>query len=151
VVSPSTVDEHVRTVPADLAVAGRRLRLGARIIPLDGRPHAGQNMRSYMGDARGRWDGDTLVVETTNFRDEAAYRGANAATLRLTERFTRLDSDTMKYEATIDDPKVFTRSWKIRSAGSSTRSRPSTRNIPSRTCGGYWPTSTGSNRRISRA
>src|SRR6185436_9473009 len=60
-----------------------------RIIPLDDRPHLGQTLRPYMGDGRGHWDGNTLVVETTNFREETAYRGANPQTLRLIERFTR--------------------------------------------------------------
>ena len=60
----------------------------ARVIPLDGRPHAGQNIRMYMGDARGRWDGNTLVVETTNFTDKTPYRGSSEH-LKLTERFTR--------------------------------------------------------------
>jgi hypothetical protein len=59
-----------------------------RVIPLNGGDNTSPAIRSYMGDARGHWDGNTLVVETTNFRDEAAYRGANGATLRLIERFT---------------------------------------------------------------
>ena len=82
-----------------------------RIIPLDGRPHASSNIRSYMGDARGHWEGDTLVVETTNFRDEAAYRGANGATLRLTERFTRVGPTTVKWAVTVEDPMTWTRPW----------------------------------------
>ena len=60
-----------------------------RVIPLDGRPHVGSTIRSHMGDARGRWEGNTLVVETTNFRDESIYRNGNPATLKLIERFTR--------------------------------------------------------------
>ncbi len=58
-----------------------------RVIPLDGRSHVGKSIRNYMGDARGHWDGNTLVVETTNFKDQIAYRGADGATLRLIERF----------------------------------------------------------------
>ena len=82
-----------------------------RVIPLDNRPHVGSQIRSYMGDARGRWEGDTLVVETTNFRDEAAYRGANAATLRVIERFTRVAPDKVRWAVTVDDPETWTRPW----------------------------------------
>jgi hypothetical protein len=82
-----------------------------RIIPLDGRPHAGASIRSYMGDARGHWEGDTLVVETTNFRDEGIYRNANPATLRLIERFTRTGPETVKWAVTVDDPATWTRPW----------------------------------------
>ena len=72
----------------------------ARLIPLDGRPHVGPRIRQHMGDARGRWEGNTLVVETTNFTSAAAYRGSNGATLRVTERFTRVAPDTIKWTAT---------------------------------------------------
>ena len=82
-----------------------------RVVPLDGRPHAGSSMRSYVGDARGHWEGDTLVVETTNFRDEGIYRNANPATLRVTERFTRTSSDTVKWSVTINDPETWTAPW----------------------------------------
>jgi hypothetical protein len=82
-----------------------------RVIPLDGRPHAASNVRSYMGDARGRWEGDTLVVETTNFREEGIYRNANPATLKIIERFTRTAADTVKWSVTIDDPSTWTRPW----------------------------------------
>src|SRR5439155_25281336 len=82
-----------------------------RIIPVDGRPHVGRNIRQHMGDARGRWDGETLVVETTNFTAAAAYRGANAATLRVIERFTRVSADRIDWTATIDDPSTWTRPW----------------------------------------
>ena len=84
-----------------------------RIIPLDGRPHVGQKIRQHMGDARGHWEGNTLVVETTNFTSAAAYRGSNAATLRVTERFTRVARDTIKWTATIDDPATWTRPWTL--------------------------------------
>jgi hypothetical protein len=84
----------------------------ARLIPLDGRPHAGAGVRSYMGDARGRWEGDTLVVDTTNFSEQSIYRGS-AERLHLVERFTRADADTLTYQVTIDDPSTFTKPWTI--------------------------------------
>jgi hypothetical protein len=82
----------------------------ARIIPLDGRPHVGQNIRQWFGDSRGRWEGDTLVVDTTNFTDKANYRGSTEG-LHLIERFTRINGDTVKYEFTIDDSTTFTKRW----------------------------------------
>ena len=82
-----------------------------RVIPLDGRPHVASSVRSYMGDPRGHWEDDTLVVETTNFKDEAAYRGANAATLRQIERFTRIARDKVKWTVTVDDPSTWTKPW----------------------------------------
>ena len=83
----------------------------ARIIPLDGRPHARSGLRFEMGDARGRWDGDTLVVETMNFKDRSTYRNANAATLRLIERFTRTAKDRLEWSVTVDDRATWTRPW----------------------------------------
>jgi hypothetical protein len=91
----------------------------ARIIPLDKRPHVGQNIRSYLGDSRGHWEGNTLVVETTNFVDNKTGVGRNgngiptSDALRLTERFTRVDANTIQYELAVDDPKIFMKSWKV--------------------------------------
>src|SRR5207253_10606183 len=82
----------------------------ARIVPLDGRPHLPAGIRSWLGDSRGRWDGNTLVVETTNFTGKTNVRGSGE-TLRLVERFTRADAGTLVYEFTIDDPASFTRPW----------------------------------------
>ena len=84
----------------------------ARIVPLDGRPHVGQNIRQWFGDSRGRWEGNTLVVDTTNFTDKASYRGSTEG-LHLIERFTRVDADTVRYEFTIDDPTTFTKKWTV--------------------------------------
>jgi hypothetical protein len=81
-----------------------------RIIPLDGSPHVAPGIRSYMGDARGHWDGDTLVVETTNFRDGAAYRNASA-NLKITERFTPTDADMLTWEVRFEDPATWTEPW----------------------------------------
>jgi hypothetical protein len=85
-----------------------------RIIPLDGRPHAPSDVRQWLGSPRGRWEGDTLVVETTNFSDRVAIRAANAdptEALRVVERFKRVDANTLQYSFTIDDPNTWTRSW----------------------------------------
>ncbi len=84
-----------------------------RVIPLDGRPHVGSGVRMHMGDARGRWEGDTLVVETTNFTKAAAYRGADPATFRVVERFKRVAPDTIQWTATMEDPATWTRPWTI--------------------------------------
>jgi hypothetical protein len=81
-----------------------------RMIPLDGRPHVGPNVRSWMGDSRGRWEGNTLVVETTNFIDRGQFRGAGQ-NMRLVERFTRTGPDTLTYEFTVTDPTTFSKPW----------------------------------------
>ena len=82
-----------------------------RVIPLDGRAHASASFHLDMGDARGHWDGDTLVVETTNFRDRSVYRNANPNALKITERFTRTAPDTVEWTVTIDDPTTWVRPW----------------------------------------
>ena len=81
-----------------------------RVIPLDERPHVNEGIRQWQGDARGRWDGDTLVVETTNFTDQTNFRGSRK-NLHLVERFTRVDADTLLYEFTAEDPTVWTQPW----------------------------------------
>jgi len=80
----------------------------ARIIPLDGRPHG--RIRQWMGDSRGRWEGDTLVVDTINFKRETSLPNSSANT-HLVERFTRTDADTLVYEFTVEDPTMWTRPW----------------------------------------
>jgi len=82
-----------------------------RVIPLDGRPHPSRNVRLEMGDARGRWDGDTLVVETTNFKGRSAYRNADPETLKITERFTRMSPTRLDWRVTVEDPNTWTRPW----------------------------------------
>jgi hypothetical protein len=84
----------------------------ARIIPIDGRPHLPGTIRQLMGDSIGRWEGDTLVVDTTNFTGRTAYRGTTDK-LRLIERFTRSAPDVLTYRVTIDDPTTFTRPWTV--------------------------------------
>jgi hypothetical protein len=82
-----------------------------RIIPLDGRPHLPQHVRQWLGDSRGHWEGNTLVVDTTNFTDKTHFRGADQ-NLHLVERFTRADPNMILYEFTVDDPTAFTKHWK---------------------------------------
>jgi hypothetical protein len=82
-----------------------------RVIPLDGRPPLSQNIHRWHGDSRGHWEGNTLVVETTNFRPGATFQNANPKTLKITERFTRLDAKTIEYKFTIDDPTTWTKPW----------------------------------------
>jgi hypothetical protein len=87
-----------------------------RIIPLDGRPHLSNGVGQWLGDSRGRWDGDTLVVETTNFNDKVFERGAAwgfGGNVTMTERFKRVDANRLDYQFTIDAPQTFTRSWTV--------------------------------------
>jgi hypothetical protein len=89
-----------------------------RIVPLDARPHLSAAIHQYMGDSRGHWDGNTLVVETTNLTDRTGVAVNGQANLhseaaRLIERFTRTGPDTLRYELTVDDPKTWTRPWTI--------------------------------------
>jgi len=81
-----------------------------RIIPLDGRPHAGAPIRNWLGDSRGHWEGDTLVVDTTNFSSKANFRGARQ-NLHLVERFTRTSADVLEYQFTVEDPTVWVKPW----------------------------------------
>jgi hypothetical protein len=81
-----------------------------RVIPLDGRPHLPAGVGQWLGDSRGRWEGDTLVVETTNFDPRTNFRGSRD-TLRLVERYTLRHPDNLEYQFTVDDPKTFTRPW----------------------------------------
>jgi hypothetical protein len=83
----------------------------SRIIPLDGSPHLSSSIHPWHGDSRGRWEGNTLVVETTNFRPGATFQGASAKTLKITEYFTRTDQNTIEYKFTINDPATWTKPW----------------------------------------
>jgi hypothetical protein len=84
----------------------------ARIIPLDSRPALPSNVRQWLGSSRGRFEGYTLIVETTNFTAKTAFQGASE-NMRLTERFTRVADDVLLYEFTVDDPEAFTRPWTV--------------------------------------
>jgi hypothetical protein len=81
-----------------------------RVVRLDDRPHLGKDIKTYMGDTKGHWDGDTLVVETRNFKDQTAYRNANGDTLRLVERF-KPGPVGLEWSVTVDDPNTWTRPW----------------------------------------
>jgi hypothetical protein len=81
-----------------------------RIVPLDGRPQLNDRISHWSGEARGRWDGDTLVIETTNFREDRRWRGATAK-MKLIERLTRVDADTLEYTYTVIDPDTWTSPW----------------------------------------
>jgi hypothetical protein len=97
--------------PGVLVIATETMH-DTRVIPLDGRAHAGAAIRMWVGDSRGRWEGKTLVVETTNFNARRLFRGATDQ-LRLVERFTRLVGETIDYQVTVSDPATFTRPWTI--------------------------------------
>ena len=89
----------------------------ARIVPLDGREHLAPELRQWLGDSRGHWDGDTLVIETTNFNDKVLGRGGTvfggSEHLSVVERLTRVDADTIDYEITVTDPTVWTEPWTV--------------------------------------
>jgi len=84
----------------------------ARIIPLDGRPHLDDRVRVWNGDPRAHWDGDTLVIDTTNFSPKSDFMGAHE-NLRLTEKFTRVSADVLSYEFTVTDPTTWTAPWTV--------------------------------------
>jgi hypothetical protein len=94
-----------------------------RVIPLDGRPHVGSGIRTYMGDARGRFEGNTLVVETTNFTDDTPYRGSSRD-LRLVERFTQVGPDTVEWSVTLDDAATWERPWTFAMSLTKVEERP---------------------------
>ena len=87
-----------------------------RIVPLDGRPHPGQDIKLWLGDSRGRWEGETLVIDVTNHNDSTRFDvmgNFHSDEMRVTERWTIVDKDTLEYRATIDDPKVYTKPWTL--------------------------------------
>ena len=107
--TPGAYNNNVEIVQAPgVVVIVNEMVHNARVIPTDGRPHT--TLRQWSGDSRGRWDGETLVVETINFRRETSLQGSTANT-RLVERFTKVDAETIKYEFTVTDPAAYTRPW----------------------------------------
>ena len=110
---------HILQTPGYVVISVEMIH-DVRIIPLDGRPHVGPQIQQWLGDSRGRWDGGTLVVETTNLanvNDRAVNRMlgiiifGTSPKARVIERFTRLDAETIDYQVTVDDPATYTRSW----------------------------------------
>jgi hypothetical protein len=104
-------DFQIYQSPGYVVIAPEMIH-SARIIPLDGRPHIGKSLKQWLGDTRGHFEGNTLVIETTNFRnDDTVYQGANPETYKITERFTRVADDSINYEFTIEDPTTWTKPW----------------------------------------
>jgi len=111
---PGTSGNSYEIVQGPGYVAIRYERINdVRVIPLDGRPHANGRIRAHVGDARGYFQGDALIVETTNFRDESAYRGANPDRLRVVERFTPKPGRTLEWSVTLEDPNTWTGPWTL--------------------------------------
>jgi hypothetical protein len=108
-------DFQIYQSPGFVVIAPEMIH-SARIIPVDGRPHLAKGLRQWLGDSRGHWEGDTLIVETTNFRtdDGVIFQNANPETFKITERFTRVDADTLNYEFTVEDPTTWTKPWSAR-------------------------------------
>lgn len=109
--NPSAYNNNVQIIqaPAYVVLLNEMVH-DARLVSLERREHLPAGISRWMGDSIGHWDGDTLVVETTNFTDKTSWRGSDPA-MRLVERFTRVDGDTLRYEYTVDDPTAFTRPW----------------------------------------
>jgi hypothetical protein len=108
---PSAYNNNVQIVQTrNHVVIVNEMIHSARIVDLSGRSHPPASMRFLTGDSVGRWEGDTLVVDTTNFSQDGGFRGATT-NLHLVERFTRVDTDTLRYEFTVDDPATWTKKW----------------------------------------
>jgi hypothetical protein len=103
---------HILQTEHDIVILQEMIH-ETRFIPLDGRPHVPGSVRQWLGDSRGHWEGDTLVVETTNFSDQAEFRGFALNHARLVERFRRVGPDRLDYEFTLDDPTVYTKRWTV--------------------------------------
>jgi hypothetical protein len=120
-ITPTVYNNFVRIEQSrDYIVVLHEMGHEARTIPLDGRPHAPSGIRLWNGDSRGHWEGDTLVVETTNFNDRSSYPGGgfdptNRTTekMRLIERFYRQDDNTLLYQFTVDDPGIYSKPWRV--------------------------------------
>ncbi len=111
--SPTAYNNNYRIVQSPGYVAIQIEMLGGvRVIPTDGRPHLSDSIRLWIGDSVGHWEGDTLVVETTNLTDKVLYRGS-AENMRLVERFTRVGPGAIDYRVTIVDPTTFTKPWTL--------------------------------------
>ena len=109
--TPAGYNQNVHLVQTpDYIVLLNEMVHSSRVVPLDGRPHLPESMRQWMGDSRGHWEGDTLVVDTTNFLRETSFRGGvTTSDLHLRERFTRVSDGTLMYEVTTEDPNTWNR------------------------------------------
>ncbi len=114
--TPGGYNQNVQIVQTpDHVVLLNEMVHSSRVVPLDGRPHLPDGVRQWMGDSRGRWEGETLVVETTNFLRETSFRaGVTTADLHLVERFTRVSDGTLMYEVTAEDPGAWDQPWTYR-------------------------------------
>jgi hypothetical protein len=116
----SNSNYEILQMPGYVAISMEMIH-DVRIIPIGSQPHVSSNVRQWLGDSRGHWEGDTLVVDSTNFPDKpiaaytasALYKWLPQTTLHLVERFTRVDADTIDYQFTVDDPSTFTRPWTV--------------------------------------
>ena len=112
--NPSAYNNNMQLFQTDdVVVILNEMVHDARVVPLDGSPHLPGHVRQWKGDSRGRWEGDTLVVETRNFTDKTSFRGSGPDMV-LTERFTRIDADRLAYEYTVDDAASFAQPWSVR-------------------------------------
>ena len=110
-ITPSAYNNNVQLLQAPgVVVIFNEMIHDARVVPIDGSAHLPDDIRQWRGDPRGRWEGETLVVESTNFNGKTAFRGSGAD-LRLEERFTRVSDGRLIYQFTIDDPTSFTKPW----------------------------------------
>ncbi|MGE3177166.1 MAG: hypothetical protein AB7O32_06830 [Vicinamibacterales bacterium] len=110
---PGGYNNHMQIVQSpDFVQIQIEMRPHVRTIPLDGRPHLPKAIHQWYGDPRGRWEGDTLVIETTNFHPDGNFKGA-ADNLHLVERLTRVDANTINYQATMTDPTTWERPWSV--------------------------------------
>jgi hypothetical protein len=110
---PTLYNNNIQIVQSpDSAVIVHEMIHEARVIPLDGRPQLNQNVQGWIGSSRGRWDGDTLVVETTNFNGKNSYRGSTTG-LHLTERYTRVAENRLELRLTVSDPTTWEKPWTV--------------------------------------
>jgi hypothetical protein len=110
---PTLYNNNIQIVQAPgTAVIVHEMIHEARVVPLDGRPRLNDNVRAWIGDTRGHWEGDTLVVETTNFNGKHSYRGSTTG-LHLTERYTRIDEGRLELRLTVSDPTTWEKPWTV--------------------------------------
>ena len=113
VMLPAPYNGYVQVLQTpDVVVIFTEMIHEARIVAMDGRPRLPAELRQWLGNSRGWWEGDTLVVETTNFTDQTIFRGSSE-NFHLVERFTRLDADTVNYEFTVTDPTTWPQPWSV--------------------------------------